>query len=39
MNADRLRSINALTALLRTHDLGIDARRALTLRQIRAVAA
>ncbi|NQV08036.1 IS110 family transposase [bacterium] len=39
MNADRLRSINALTALLRTHDLGLDARRALTLTQIRSVAA
>lgn len=39
MNADRLRSINALTALLRTHGLGVDARRALTLTQIRAVAA
>ncbi len=38
MNADRLRSINALTALLRTHDLGIDARKAITLAQIRAVA-
>jgi len=38
MNADRLRSINALTALLRTHDLGVDARKALTLTQIRAVA-
>jgi transposase len=39
MNADRLRSINALTALLRTHDLGLDARRALTVTQIRFVAA
>lgn len=39
MNADRLRSINALTALLRTHDLGIDARKALTRSQITAVAA
>lgn len=38
MNAERLRSINALTALLRTHDLGIDARKTLTLRQIRSVA-
>lgn len=38
MNADRLRSINALTALLRTHDLGVDARKALTLTQIRTVA-
>ena len=39
MNADRLRSVNALTALLRTHDLGIDARRALTSSQITAAAA
>lgn len=39
MNADRLRSINALTALLRTHDLGVDARKALTSSQIAAVAA
>ena len=39
MNADRLRSINALTALLRTHDLGMDARKALTLTQIRSVGA
>lgn len=39
MNADRLKSINALTALLRTHDLGLDARKALTLTQIRLVAA
>lgn len=39
MNADRLRSINALTALLRTHDLGVDARKALTLNQIREVGA
>jgi transposase len=39
MNADRLRSINALTALLRTHDLGIDARKALTSSQIATVAA
>lgn len=39
MNADRLRSINALTALVRAHDLGVDARRALTTAQIRAIAA
>lgn len=38
MNADRLRSINALTALLRTHDLGIDARKAVTNSQIATVA-
>ncbi len=37
-NADRLRCINALTALVRTHDLGIDARRALTGMQIATIA-
>lgn len=37
-NADRLRCINALTALVRTHDLGIDARRALTGTQIATIA-
>lgn len=37
MNADRLRSINALTALLRSHELGIDARL-LTHAQITATA-
>jgi transposase len=39
LNADRLRCINALTALARGHDLGLDARRALTSQQIAAVAA
>ena len=39
LNADRLRCINALTALVRSHDLGIDARRALTSAQISTVAA
>ena len=34
MNADRLRTLNALTALIRAHDLGIDARHALTPGQI-----
>lgn len=38
LNAERLRSINALTALVRAHDLGIDARRALTSTQIRQIA-
>jgi transposase len=38
LNADRLRCLNALTALLRSHNLGIDARRALTAAQIRAIA-
>lgn len=37
-NADRLRCINALTALVRTHDLGIDARRALSGTQIATIA-
>src|SRR5699024_5467942 len=37
-NADRLRCINALTALVRTHDLGMDARRALTGSQIATIA-
>jgi len=35
LNAERLRAINALTALVRAHDLGIDARRALSRTQIR----
>ncbi|MGA8993553.1 MAG: transposase [Nocardioidaceae bacterium] len=39
LNAERLRAINALTALVRTHDLGIDARRSLTRTQIRQIAA
>ena len=39
LNADRLRCINALTALVRSHDLGIDARRALTSTQISTIAA
>lgn len=34
LNADRLRCINALTALARAHDLGIDARRSLSTTQI-----
>lgn len=38
LNADRLRCINALTALVRGHDLGLDARRALTSQQIATVA-
>ncbi|MGA8257852.1 MAG: IS110 family transposase [Nocardioides sp.] len=33
-NTERLRAINALTALVRTHDLGLDARRALSSKQI-----
>lgn len=39
LNADRLRCINALTALVRSHDLGLDARRPLTSSQISTIAA
>lgn len=35
LNAERLRAVNALTALVRAHDLGIDARRALANAQTR----
>lgn len=38
MNTQRLAVINALTALVRTHDLGVDARRSLKLAQIRTIA-
>lgn len=38
MSAERTGMINALTALLRSHDLGIDARRSLTGTQTREVA-
>lgn len=38
LNIERLRCINALTALVRGHDLGIDARRALTAEQINTIA-
>lgn len=38
LNVERLRCINALTALVRGHDLGIDARRALTTEQISTIA-
>jgi transposase len=38
LNGERLRTINALTALLRTHDLDLDARRALKDSQIAQVA-
>ncbi len=38
LNAERLRTINALTALVRTHHLGVDARRALSSTHIRQVA-
>lgn len=37
MARERTRTINALTALVRTHDLGIDARRKLTTTQIRTI--
>jgi transposase len=38
MSSERTAAINALTALLRVTDLGIDARRALTATQIAAIA-
>lgn len=38
MTRERTRAINALTALVRIHDLGIDARRALSRPTIRAIA-
>lgn len=38
MSSDRTRNVNALTALLRSHDLGLDARKKLTKAQIAAVA-
>ena len=38
LNHDLLAAINALTALLRRHDLGIDARKALSRRQVTAIA-
>jgi len=36
---ERTRTINTLIALVRTVDLGVDARRALTARQIATIAA
>lgn len=39
IRTDKVRSVNALTALLRIHALGIDARKALTKAQIKTVAA
>ncbi len=38
LNAERVRAINALTALVRSHALGIDARRALSATQIKEIA-
>lgn len=38
LNIERTRCINALTALVRSHDLGIDARRSLTSQQIATIA-
>ena len=38
MTAERTRTVNALTSLVRTVDLGIDARRPLTVKQITAIA-
>lgn len=39
MSAERTRAINALTALLRTVDLGVDARKRLTAAQVTAITA
>jgi transposase len=39
MTAERTSATNALTALLRTYDLGVDARRPLTRAQVRHIAA
>jgi hypothetical protein len=39
MSAERTAAVNALTALLRVTDLGVDARRPLTSTQINAIAA
>ncbi|MCW4466318.1 IS110 family transposase [Glutamicibacter sp. MNS18] len=39
MNTDRLRAINALTALVRAHELGLDARKPLTAAQVKTIAA
>ncbi|GEM_PF-2508923 len=39
MTAERTRAINALVALVGTVDLGVDARRPLTTRQISGIAA
>lgn len=36
-NGERTRAVNALTALVRTHDLGLEARRALTNTQIKTI--
>lgn len=38
MTAERTRAVNTLTALVRTIDLGIDARKSLTARQISTIA-
>ena len=39
LNVERTRAINALTALVRTVDLGVDARRPLSKKQIATIAA
>lgn len=38
LNVERTRCINALTSLLRSHDLGMDARKSLTSQQIATIA-
>lgn len=39
MTAERPRTINTLAALVRTVDLGVDARKPLTVRQVTTIAA
>lgn len=38
LNVERTRCINALTSMLRSHDLGVDARKSLTAPQITTIA-
>ncbi|KGN39265.1 transposase IS116 [Knoellia subterranea KCTC 19937] len=38
LNVERVRCINALTALVRSHDLGVDSRKALSTHQISTIA-
>lgn len=38
LNVERVRCINALTALVRSHDLGVDARKSLSSAQITSIA-
>ena len=38
LNVERTRCINALTSMLRSHDLGVDARKSLTSQQVTTIA-